>query len=46
MPFIPVSLFKMLNLLSIPKEQMFKTMTSSGTSGQVGFKKFLDKVVH
>ena len=43
MPFIPVSLFKMFNLLSIPKEQIFKTMTSSGTSGQAVSKIFLDK---
>ena len=40
MPFIPVSLFKMFNLLSIPKEQIFKTMTSSGTSGQAVSKIF------
>ena len=45
MPFIPVSLFKMFNLLSIPKEQIFKTMTSSGTSGQAVSKIFLDKKV-
>jgi phenylacetate-coenzyme A ligase PaaK-like adenylate-forming protein len=33
-PFIPVGLFKTHRLQSVPKEEVFKTMTSSGTTGQ------------
>jgi hypothetical protein len=33
-PFLPVSLFKLHDLASVPREAVFKTMTSSGTSGQ------------
>ena len=33
-PMIPVSLFKMHELRSIPQEDIFKTMKSSGTTGQ------------
>ncbi|WKA60983.1 acyl-protein synthetase [Pectobacterium aroidearum] len=43
-PFLPVSLFKELDLLSIPAEQIVKTMTSSGTTGQAVSKIYLDKV--
>lgn len=42
-PFIPVRLFKMFELRSVPKENVFKTMTSSGTSGQAVSKIFLNK---
>lgn len=42
-PFLPVRLFKELNLKSIADENIFKTMTSSGTSGQQVSKIFLDK---
>ena len=42
-PFLPVRLFKMFDLYSIPKENIIKTMTSSGTSGQKVSKIFLDK---
>jgi hypothetical protein len=42
-PFLPVSLFKEMDLLSIPKEDIFKTMTSSGTTGQAVSKIYLDK---
>ena len=42
-PFIPVRLFKEYELKSIPDEEIFKTMTSSGTSGQEVSKIFLDK---
>ena len=42
-PFIPVRLFKELELLSVPKSKIFKTLTSSGTSGQRVSKIFLDK---
>lgn len=43
LPFIPVRLFKNHELLSIPREEIFKTMTSSGTSGQAVSKIFVDK---
>lgn len=42
-PFIPVRLFKMFELLSVNKEDVVKTMTSSGTSGQAVSKIFLNK---
>jgi len=43
-PFLPVSLFKELDLKSIPQEDIFKVMTSSGTTGQAVSKIYLDKV--
>ena len=43
LPFIPVRLFKTLNLKSIQDEEVVKTMTSSGTSGQGVSKIFLNK---
>jgi Acyl-protein synthetase, LuxE len=33
-PYIPVGLFKSHRLSSIPRDQVFKTLTSSGTTGQ------------
>jgi len=42
-PFLPVRLFKLFDLLSIPKSEVVKTMTSSGTTGQQVSKIFLDK---
>lgn len=42
-PFIPVRLFKEFTMSSIPQEEIFKTMTSSGTSGQAVSKIVLDK---
>jgi len=42
-PFIPVRLFKLFELVSVPKDQVLKTMTSSGTTGQNLSKIFLDK---
>lgn len=42
-PMLPVSLFKKQQLLSIPDDQIFKIMTSSGTSGQQVSKIYLDK---
>ena len=44
LPFLPVRLFKELELKSIDKEKIVKTMTSSGTSGQAVSKIYLDKV--
>lgn len=42
-PFLPVRLFKEVDLLSISPEQVFKVMTSSGTSGQQVSRIYLDK---
>lgn len=42
-PMVPVSMFKKQELLSIPREEIFKTMTSSGTTGQLTSKIFLDQ---
>ncbi|WP_373318046.1 LuxE/PaaK family acyltransferase [Virgisporangium aliadipatigenens] len=33
-PWLPVSVFKTHRLLSVPESEVFKTMTSSGTTGQ------------
>jgi phenylacetate-coenzyme A ligase PaaK-like adenylate-forming protein len=43
-PFLPVRLFKELKLLSVRPDEVFKTMTSSGTSGQSVSQIYLDKV--
>lgn len=43
LPFIPVRLFKEFDLLSVPNSEIFKTITSSGTSGQSVSKIFLDR---
>ncbi|MFT5337240.1 MAG: phenylacetate-coenzyme A ligase PaaK-like adenylate-forming protein [Luteibaculaceae bacterium] len=43
LPFLPVRLFKLYDLKSIPDEAVFKTLTSSGTSGQTVSRIFLDK---
>ena len=43
LPFLPVRLFKHQKLLSIPQDEVIKTMTSSGTSGQNVSQIFLDK---
>ncbi|MBR2141985.1 acyl-protein synthetase [Anaerovibrio sp.] len=42
-PFLPVRLFKELELCSVQKEDVYKIMTSSGTSGQQVSKIYLDK---
>lgn len=42
-PFFPVRLFKEMDLLSIDQSEVFKIMTSSGTTGQKASKIFLDK---
>lgn len=42
-PFLPVSLFKELELKSVESSDIFKTMTSSGTTGQAVSKIYLDK---
>lgn len=43
LPFLPVSLFKELELCSVPEAEVFKTMTSSGTTGQAVSRIFLDR---
>ena len=43
LPFLPVRLFKELELKSVPREEIVKTMTSSGTTGQAVSKIFLDR---
>jgi len=42
-PFLPIRLFKELDLKSIPREDIFKIITSSGTTGQAVSKIYLDK---
>lgn len=42
-PFIPVRLFKEHDLYSVDVKDVFKTMTSSGTTGQSFSKIFLDR---
>ena len=44
LPFLPVRLFKELSLKSVPQDEVVKTMTSSGTSGQRVSKIYLDRV--
>ena len=43
LPFLPVRLFKMLDLLSVEQDEVVKTMTSSGTSGQAVSRIYLDR---
>jgi phenylacetate-coenzyme A ligase PaaK-like adenylate-forming protein len=42
-PFLPVRLFKEMDLKSVPQEEVVKTMTSSGTTGQAVSKIYLDR---
>lgn len=42
-PFLPVRLFKLEKLVSVPDYDIVKTMTSSGTSGQHVSQIYLDK---
>ncbi|MCI9888349.1 acyl-protein synthetase [Micrococcales bacterium 31B] len=43
LPYLPVSLFKQHYLASIPDAEVFKTMTSSGTTGQAVSRIILDR---
>lgn len=43
LPFVPTSLFKKVDLKSIRNNEIFKIITSSGTTGQSVSKIFLDK---
>jgi phenylacetate-coenzyme A ligase PaaK-like adenylate-forming protein len=42
-PFLPVSLFKEMELKSVPDDEVFKVTTSSGTTGQAVSKIYLDR---
>lgn len=42
-PYIPIRLFKELSLKSVAEEKIVKTMTSSGTTGQMVSRIYLDK---
>ena len=42
-PYIPTTLFKKIDLKSIPNKKVFKVLNSSGTSGSIPSKIFLDK---
>lgn len=42
-PFLPVSLFEELDLKSVSDDEIFKTMTSFGTTGQKVSKIYLDR---
>ena len=44
LPFLPVRLFKEMDLRSVPQDEVVKTMTSSGTTGQVVSKIYLDRI--
>lgn len=43
LPYLPVSLFKTHTLRSIPEAEVFKVMTSSGTTGQAVSRIYLDR---
>lgn len=43
LPFLPVSSFKNLSLKSIPDDQVYKVITSSGTTGQTPSRIYLDR---
>jgi hypothetical protein len=42
-PWLPVSLFKRERLVSVPDDEVFKTLTSSGTTGQTPSRILLDR---
>ena len=42
-PFLPVPLFKTMELRSVANESVFKTLTSSGTTGQAVSRIYLDR---
>jgi phenylacetate-coenzyme A ligase PaaK-like adenylate-forming protein len=44
LPFIPVRLFKEFEIQSVKQDDIVKTLTSSGTSGQQVSRIFLDKI--
>jgi len=42
-PYLPVQLFKLMDLVSVPQSDVVKVLTSSGTTGQQVSKIYLDK---
>jgi hypothetical protein len=42
LPFLPVRLFKEIKLVSVPPDEIVKTLTSSGTTGQLPSRIMLD----
>ena len=42
-PFLPAKIFKDHDLMSIPKKKIYRVLTSSGTSGNLPSKIYLDK---
>ncbi|MGG3278153.1 acyl-protein synthetase [Paenibacillus macerans] len=42
-PYLPVQLFKLMDLVSVPQENIVKVLTSSGTTGQQVSRIYLDK---
>jgi phenylacetate-coenzyme A ligase PaaK-like adenylate-forming protein len=45
LPFIPISLFKQRTLKSIPDDQVYKVITSSGTTGSIPSRVYLDSAM-
>lgn len=43
LPFLPVQIFKKKEMVSVPRDEVVKTMTSSGTTGQQVSKIFLNR---
>ena len=43
LPYLPITLFKELDLISIKKNNIFKMITSSGTTNNIKSKIYLDK---
>lgn len=43
LPFLPVRLFKQYSLKSVPDEALYRTMTSSGTTGQTVSRIYIDR---
>lgn len=43
LPFLPVRMFKQLKLCSVPDTEVFKVLTSSGTTSQVPSRIYLDR---
>jgi hypothetical protein len=42
-PFLPIPAFKQHDLLSVPRDQVYKVLRSSGTSGQATSRVYLDR---
>ena len=42
-PYLPVGLFKAHDLISVPREEVFKTLLSSGTTASIPSKVYLDR---